>query len=104
MNRTRRMAMDVKKTKTISIRCTPEMEKKIKVKAEKLGVSASEFIMDEVEAGLKRTTKRDKNHVRALVETQENMNQLISSLGPKQGELRQKLIDFSEGMMKIWQC
>lgn len=104
MGRINRMAMDIKKTKTISIRCTPEMEKRIKAKAEKLGISASEFIMDEVEAGLKRITKRDRNHVRALVETQENMNKLISSLGPGQEELRQKLIDFSEGMMKIWQC
>ena len=104
MSRTNRMVMDVRKTKTISIRCTPEMEKKIKTKAEKLGISASEFIMDEVEAGLKRITKRDRNHVKALVETQENMNKLISSLGPEREELKQKLIDFSEGMMKIWQC
>lgn len=104
MKKSNSMAMEMKKTRIISIRCTPEMEKKIKAKADQLGVPTSEFIMDEIEDGLKRITKHDRNHVRALVETQESLNKLISSLEPEQSELRQKLIDFSEGMMKIWQC
>lgn len=104
MSKSNNKAIELKKTKIISIRCTPEMEKKIKTKADQLGIATSEFIMDEIEAGLKRITKHDRNHVRALVETQENLNKLISSLTPEQHELRQKLIDFSEGMMKIWQC
>ena len=104
MGKSNNMAMDMKKTRIISIRCTSEMEKKIKAKADQLGVSTSEFIMDELEDGLKRITKHDRNHVRALVETQESLNNLISSLEPEQNELKQKLIDFSKGMMKIWQC
>ena len=60
--------------------------------------------MDEIEDGLKRITKHDRNNVRALVGTQESLNSLISSLETEQNELKQKLIDFSKGMMKIWQC
>lgn len=103
MGLTDKKITDQRKTEIISLRCTAVTAKKLKEKSKKLGISVSEFIMDEIEPAIKRKTKRDKNHAKALVETQEAMNQLIYNLSPEQNEIRKQLLDFSERMMNLWQ-
>ncbi len=93
-----------KKTVIISIRCTPEMEKRIKDKAERFEESVSEFTMDCISAGLKRKTRYDKKKARVLVEMQEKMNTIIRDIGqnPTQQAIKQELIDFSKEMVNLW--
>ncbi len=88
---------------SISFRCNEEFKQNIERKAEKLygkKNKTSEFIKDCVEEGLKRQTKKDKNYVRALVENQEHLNQLI--LNTQDVEMKNKLNEYSKGTIKLW--
>lgn len=91
-----------RKTETLSIRCLPETKKKMQNKADKFGVSVSDFVLNCVETNLKRNAKCSKDKARILVESQEAMNQLILSLGPEQQEIKKRLIDLSKGEMGLW--
>lgn len=91
-----------KKTEILTVRCTPEKKRRLVLKAEQLGISISDFVSDCLEDKLKRNTKRNKHKVRALVEAQEAMNQIILGLDIEQQEIKNKLINYSEGMMDLW--
>lgn len=90
-----------RKTEIISIRCPLETKRKMQNKAEKIGISASDFALECIETNLKRNTKWSKDKVRTLVEAQETMNQLIVSLDPEQQEMKNQLIDISKGEMGL---
>ncbi len=91
-----------KKSGSISIRCTPKMEERVKNKAGQTGLSVNAFVLNCIEPGLARKTKFDKYRARELVEAQEAMNQLILSLGPEQETVKRQLINYTEGAMGIW--
>ena len=93
-----------KKSASVTVRCVPEMQKRVKNKADALGVTVSEFVSDCIEMKMKRNTKNDKRKVRILVEAQETLNQIILSLTPQQQEIKDKLIDYSKGVMELWDC
>ena len=57
-----------KKSAVITLRCTPDMEKRIKNKAGQLGKPVSEIVMGYINEGLKKNTKYDKQRARVLVE------------------------------------
>lgn len=97
-----RMAEANRKTANISIRCTENLEKKIKEKAEQMGESVSEFVLDCIETRLKKNGRHDKDKARALVEIQEKMNQLVRELKPEQKEIEQQLIEFMERGITLW--
>lgn len=91
-----------KKTEILTVRCTPEKKKKLKARVDQLGIPISVFVSDCLEDKLKRNTKRNKHKVRALVEAQEAMNQIILGIDIEQQEIKNKLINYSEGMMDLW--
>ena len=91
-----------RKTETISIRCLPETKRKMQNKAEKIGVSISDFALECIETNLKRNSKWSKHQIRTLVEVQEAMNQMMLSLEPEQKEIKNQLIDLSKGEMGLW--
>ncbi len=93
-----------RKTSVITVRCTPEMERRIKNKSGHLGITVSEYALGWMEAGLDRKTRHDKKKARAMVEAQEGLNRIISGLGPGQEELRERLVEFSKEAMGIWDC
>ena len=99
----RKMPIGNKKTVNVSFRCTAEQDRQIEAKAKSMGEKKSEFILDCVEAGLKRKTRYDKGKVKSLVETQEAMNQMIMSLedGPK--EIREQILEYEERMSNLWE-
>ena len=93
-----------KKTSVITIRCTPDMEKRIRSKAGQLGKPMSEIVLGCIDEGLRRNTRHDKQRVRVLVETQEMLNTLISSLGQMSGkQVSEQLKDISKEMIKLWE-
>lgn len=91
------------KIAVITFRCTSEMGQKIKNKSNRLGLNVSAFTLNCVEAGLDRKTKYDKKRVKEMVEVQESLNQLVSSMNPEQEESIKKLLDISKEMMKLWE-
>lgn len=91
-----------RKTETVSIRCLPETKRKMQNKAEKMGVSVSDFALNCIETNLKRNTKWSKHKVRTLVEVQEAMNQMILNLDLDQQEIKNRMIDLSKGEMGLW--
>jgi len=91
-----------KKSRSISIRCTPEIEERVKNKVGQTGLSVNAFVLNCIEARLARKTKFDKYRARELVEAQEAMNRLILSLGPGQEAVKKQLINYTEGAMGIW--
>lgn len=93
-----------KKTAIVTIRCTPEMEKRIKCKAEQLNEPVSKFAMDWISVGLKRNTRYDKKNAKTLVEMQERLNGMIRNIGynPEQQAMKQELIYISKEMVKLW--
>lgn len=99
----RKLATGDKKTVNVSFRCTIEQDRRIEIKARSMGEKRSEFISDCIEAGLKRKTRYDKGKVRALVEMQETMNQMIMSLGDGQKEIREQILEYGERTMKLWE-
>ena len=99
----RKMPIGNKKTVNVSFRCTAEQDRQIEAIAKSMGEKKSEFILDCVEAGLKRKTRYDKGKVRALVEMQETMNQMIMSLGDGQKEIREQILEYGERTMKLWE-
>ena len=99
----RRMSESNKQTEKITIRCTPELKKRIESKAKQFGQRPSEFVRDQAEAGLQRKTKWDRKKVAALVENQENLNRMFESLNSNQNDLKEKLIEYSEGELALWE-
>ena len=91
-----------RKDVTITFRCTKEMDKKIEVKAERMGENKSQFLSDCIERGLKRKTRYDKGKGRALVEMQEATNQIIRTLTPEQEKVKEQILELEERMMKLW--
>lgn len=96
------MCKNDKKTEILTVRCTPEMKKRLKRKADQLGISISDFVADCFDDKLKRNTKRNKHKVKVLVEAQETLNQIILGLDTEQREIKNKLIDFSEEVIDLW--
>lgn len=99
----RRMSESNKQTEKITMRCTPELKKRIKSKAKQFGQRESEFVRDQAEAGLQRKTKWDRKRVAALVENQEKLNRVFESLSSDQNDLKEKLIEYSEGELALWE-
>lgn len=91
-----------KKSEMISVRCTPEMKQKLQTKALQRNESVNDLVTGYVESGLKRRTRRDKDKAKALVETRESLNHMISHLSGDQKEIKEKLIDFTKGTMSLW--
>lgn len=92
-----------KKSAVITLRCTPDVEKRIKNKAGQLGKPVSEIVMEYINEGLKKNTRYDKQRARVLVETQEMLNTLISGLGRADNkQISERLKDISKGMIKLW--
>ena len=90
------------KTETFTVRCTPEKKKRLKARADQLGISVSDFVSDCLDDKLKRNTKRSKYKVKVLVEAQETMNQIILELDDEQQEIKDKLIDYSKEVIELW--
>ena len=80
-----------------------EMKKGIEDIINKEGYGSSDNRFTNIEAGLKRKTRYDKGKVRALVEMQETMNQMIMSLGDGQKEIREQILEYGERTMKLWE-
>lgn len=97
------MSESNKQTEKITIRCTPELKKRIESKAKQFGQRPSEFVRDQAETGLQRKTKWDRKKVAALVENQENLNRMFESLNSDQNDLKEKLIEYSEGELALWE-
>ena len=94
---------DSKKTEIIPFRCTEKMKKDIENKSKKLYGSEkknSKFIQDCIEDGIKRNTKRDKNHVREMVHIQEDLNNRI--LNTPDDKHKEELISIGKELMKLW--
>ena len=92
-----------RKSSVITIRCTPDMERRIKSKAGQLGKPVSEIVLSCIDEGLRKNTRHDKQRVRVLVETQETLNILISNL--EQSSVKQvseQLKDISKEMIRLW--
>lgn len=90
------------RSEMLTVRCTPEKKKRMKTKADQLGISVSDFVSDCLDDRLKRNTKRNKHKVRVLVEAQETMNQIILGLDTDQQEIKDKLMDYSREVMDLW--
>ena len=92
-----------RKSSVITIRCTPDMERRIKSKAGQLGKPVSEIVLSCIDEGLRKNTRHDKQRVRALVETQETLNILISNLEQSSGkQVSEQLKDISKEMIRLW--
>jgi len=92
----------IRKSDAMTIRCTPEMKNKIEIKSALKKQSVSEYVMEQIETGMKRNTKGDKGKARVLVELQEDMNRIIQNLTPEQENIKKQLIQFSERMIGLW--
>ncbi len=91
-----------KKSVTLSIRCTPDMERKVKERAKRNEISTTEWICDCIEIQLKRKSVHEKQKVKQMVEIQEKMNQIISGLTSDQQELKKQLIQLEREAMSLW--
>ena len=92
-----------RKSSVITIRCTPDMERRIKSKAGQLGKPVSEIVLSCIDEGLRKNTRHDKQRVRVLVETQETLNILRSNLEQSSGkQVSEQLKDISKEMIRLW--
>lgn len=96
------MSAKNKKTENISFKCTMELKRKIKDKADKFGVSDSTYIIECIEENLKRNTRGNKHKVKTLVEMQEAMNQFLISIDSENQEIKNRIIEISKGAMDLW--
>lgn len=92
------------RTKTISVRCTEAMEKKIKDRAKQKNVTVSNLILDYVEKDLRRNTKSDKKRVTAMVKLQDLTNQLIEETKKpvEQQNIRELVQNIAQEELEIW--
>lgn len=96
------MSADNKKTESMSFKCTKELKRKIKAKADKFGVTDSVYILDCIETNLRRSAKGNKHKVKVLVELQEAVNQLLLDIDPENQEIKDQLINIMKGAMDLW--
>lgn len=98
----KRIKEEDKKNEIINYRCTTDMKRRIERKSEELygKKNTSKFISDCIESNMKRKTRRDKRHARALVESQEALNRLI--INTEDEEMKKRLIDYMKGTMGLW--
>lgn len=96
------MSKDNIKNENISFRCTMELKNKIKAKAEKFDVSDSVYIVECIEANLKRNTKGNKHKAKVLVEMQEAMNQFLLHINPEDQEIKDQIINIMKGAIDLW--
>lgn len=97
-----KMKEENRKIENIPFRCTSVMKNKIERKSEQLygKKNISKFVSECIEMNLKKKTKSDKKHARALVELQEALNHIIIDTANE--EIKENLITFSKGAMDLW--
>ena len=70
------MKAKVRKSETITIRCTLEEKNKMERKAISQNKTLREYICDSAIAGTERRTRKDKNRIASLVMIQQQLNTL----------------------------
>lgn len=98
-----------KKDYTITIRCSKKEKELMELKAKKLGVSTSQYLLDSGIAGTERHRSKDRKRIRRMVEYDQLLNSLFSSLKETNPNCIPETVktEIDKVLMKgaeIWRC